>query len=42
MEFVKTISKMGTRFVITIPKDYVKLIEKEGLTDEVRITIEKI
>jgi len=43
MEFVTKISKMGDqKRIVIIPKNYWKLIEKEGLDEEVTITITKL
>ena len=43
MEFITEIAKMGDqKKIIIIPKSYWKLIEKEKLTREVRVTITRI
>lgn len=43
MEFIAKVVNMGDqKKVIIIPKNYWKLIEKEKLTEEVRVKIEKL
>ena len=43
MEFVTKVASMGDqKKIIIIPKNYWKLIEKEKLTEEVRVKITKI
>lgn len=43
LEFVTKIARMGDeKRIIIIPKNYHKLIKKESLDEEVRVTIEKI
>jgi len=42
VELIKQITKMGSRYIINIPKEYVQTLEKNGLLDDaIRITFSK-
>lgn len=42
VELIKKVTKMGTRYIINIPNEYVQILEKNGLLgDPIKITFSK-